>query len=134
MNVLIIMFFNLLYDFNQLGNKKKHLSSVWKSVSGERGRRLINRSWLVRNFLKFWESSIKEILYWKLKFNFKKVFFTFLIIISMRSPRLESAWPTTVWSILPILFLCKNLRLTDATHFLIQSDIPEYFFLALCHF
>ena len=83
-------------------------------MSGERGRRLIKRSWLVRNGLKFWESSIKQIFYWKLTLNFKRVFFTFLILISMRSPRLESAWPITIWSILPIYISCweplENLK------------------------
>ena len=100
--------------------KQKHLSSVRKLVSGERGRRLIKRSWLVRNRLKFWESFIKQIFYSKLTyFISKRSFFTFLIIISMRSPRLESTGTITVWSIWPILIACKSLRLTDATHFLI---------------
>ena len=89
-------------------------------MSGERGRRLIKRSWLVRNLLKFWESFIKQIFYWKLtNLISKRSFFTFLIIISMRSPRLESTGTITVWSIWPILISCKSLRLTDATHFLI---------------
>ena len=48
---------------------------MWNLESGERGRRLIKRSRLVRNLLKYWESSIKQIYNWKLLFYFKKVFF-----------------------------------------------------------
>ena len=116
----ILLFFSNQGDILVRKLKEKHLSLLRKLVSGERGRRLIKRNWLVRNLLKFWESSIKQIFYWIRTYLIsKKSFFTLLIIISMRSPRLESARPITVWSIWSILISYKSLRFSDATHFLI---------------
>ena len=100
--------------------KASKICSARKLLSGERGRKLIKPSRLVRSLLKFWGSSIKQFFIenWHIKSQ-NVPFFTILTIISMRSTRLESAGPITVWSTWSILISCLSLRLSDATHFFI---------------